>query len=86
MVPRRGDPLTGDLLPLEEDCGRAFLYARYNPDVSKEGLAVLGLSHLDPKHLQAMDKVEHLSKMREVGQAYAEKFVDLNPFARVLRA
>ena len=84
MVPRRGDPLTGELVPLDEDCRRAFLYARYNPDVSRDGLAALGLSHLDPKHVQAMDKVEHLPNMREVGQAYAKKFVDLTPFSRFL--
>lgn len=85
MVPRRGDPLTGELVPPDDDCDRAFLYARYNPDVSSDGLAALGLSHLEPKHVQAMDKVEHLPKMREVGKAYAGKFVDLAPFARFMR-
>src|SRR6187402_845436 len=32
MIPRQGDPLEGSAVPLEQDCGRQFLYARYNPD------------------------------------------------------
>jgi patatin-like phospholipase/acyl hydrolase len=72
-------PVDGKLVPLRQDCGRAFLYARYDPDVSAEGLAALGLKTIDPAHVQAMDKVEHLEKMRKVGKAYA-KLVDMKPF------
>jgi len=83
MIPRNGDPLTGNPVSLDTGCGRAFLYARYDPDVSAEGLAGLGLGKIDPAHIQAMDKVEHLEKMRAVGKAYAKK-VKMKPFKRFI--
>lgn len=84
MIPRTTDPESkdpsGEPIPLDQPLGRAFLYARYDPDVSAEGLASLGLSHIDPADVQAMDKIEHLTKMQEVGHAYAENYVDISPF------
>ncbi len=80
MVRDPNDPREGDPVPFDQDCGRSFLYARYDPDVSAEGLAALGLGNVEPAHVQAMDKVEHLEEMRKVGRTYAEK-VDMTPFA-----
>jgi hypothetical protein len=77
MRPRHGDPLSGELVSAEQDCGRAFLYARYDPDVSRAGLDALGLHNIEPEEVQAMDAVRHIEKMRQVGRAYAERFVDL---------
>lgn len=82
MIPRRPDPLTGDIIPLEEDCGRQFLYARYNPDVSRSGLDALGLKEIDPDHVQALDDIKYIGEMQKVGSRYAAKFVDLTPFKR----
>ena len=82
MIPRRPDPLKGDVIPLEEDRGRQFLYARYNPDVSREGLDALGLNEIDPDHVQALDQIEYIKEMQSVGRAYAAKFVDMTPFRR----
>lgn len=76
MRPRRGDPLSGELIPTHEDCGRAFLYARYDPDVTRAGLDDLGLSDVKPEQVQALDAVRYIEKMRDVGRAYAEKFVN----------
>lgn len=84
MIPRRGDPLTGPVVPLHEDLGRAFLYARLDPDVSAEGLAALGLDHIPPDKVQAMDDVKSLPEMREVGRTYAAKHVDMAPFKRFI--
>jgi hypothetical protein len=44
-------------VPLSTDLGRAFLYARYNVDLSAEGLAALGFStdEVDPAIAQRMD-------------------------------
>jgi hypothetical protein len=66
MIPRRGED-TGTVesriarpaIPLEEDLGRAFLYARYNADLSAEGLSRLGFGHLEPKKVQALDGTSH---------------------------
>jgi uncharacterized protein len=86
MIPREEDPLNGPAIPLDEDCGRQFLYARYNPDISRNGLDDLGLAKIGPEQVQALDQIEHISEMRAVGQAYAEKFVDMAPFKRFATA
>lgn len=80
MKPRRGDPLLGELLPVEEDCGRDFLYGRYNPDVTRAGLDALGLQDIEPAQVQALDAVEHIDAMRRVGRVYAERFVDMKAY------
>ena len=85
MIPRQPDPLTGTLVPLETDCGRQFLYARYNPDVSRNGLDALGLNKIDPDHVQALDQIEYINEMQCVGRKYAETFVDMKPFQRFVK-
>jgi patatin-like phospholipase len=82
MIPRQGDPLKGSAVPLEKDCGRQFLYARYNPDVSRDGLDALGLNKIDPDHVQALDQIQYISEMQSVGREYAARFVDMTPFQR----
>jgi uncharacterized protein len=83
MIPRRGDdPLHGEVIPLEEDCGRQFIYARYNPNVDADGVHALGLEHISPADVQAMDNVDHIDEMRLVGRNYAGKRVDMKPFHR----
>jgi hypothetical protein len=83
MIPRAPD---GVRLPLDQGSGRAFLYARYDPDVTAEGLSQLGLADIDPRHVQTMDSVEHIDAMRRVGRAYAEQFVKMAAFDVFLSA
>jgi hypothetical protein len=85
MIPRQGDPLKGSAVPLEKDCGRQFLYARYNPDVSRDGLDALGLNKIDPDHVQALDQIQYISEMQSVGREYAARFVDMTPFQRLVK-
>ena len=85
MIPRRPDPLNGDVIPLEEDCGRQFLYARYNPDVSRDGLDALKLNKIDPDHVQALDEIKYIGEMQDVGKAYAANSVDMTPFQRFVK-
>jgi uncharacterized protein len=82
MIPRRGDPLHGEAIPLEEDCGRQFLYARYNPNVDADGIRALGLEHISPADVQAMDNVDRIDEMQQIGHAYADKWVDMKLFRR----
>jgi uncharacterized protein len=80
-----GDPLdreVGDVigqgLPLVP---KLFTYARYNAELSREGLDAFGLSKIDPAHVQQMDSVEHVGEMQEVGRAAAARKVQAGHFA-----
>jgi uncharacterized protein len=52
-------------------CEKLFTYLRYNAELSQKGLQRLGVGHLEPKHVQQMDSIKHISKMQEVGRAVA---------------
>ena len=73
LIPRRDD---GALVPLEQDLGRAFLYCRYDAELSPGGLQALGLPDIDPEAVTSMDKVEAMPQLTRVGQAVARQ-VDL---------
>ena len=77
-----GKCLAGD--PLDREVGdvigqglpgvpKLFTYARYNAELSREGLDALGLPKIRPEHVQQMDSVEHISEMQDVGCAVAKK-------------
>ena len=84
MVPRKDDPIKGAAIPLQEDCGRHFLYARFNPDLSRAGLDALGLEKITPAEVEAMDAVKNIRQMQDVGRAYASECVDMAPFKSFL--
>ncbi len=85
-----GAPLdreVGDLIPavpLAQDLGRDFLYARYNPDLTREGLDDLGFAALDPARVAKLDSVAAIDELLLVGRHYAEKYLKaqshLGPF------
>ena len=54
---------------------KAFLYARYDPDVSQQGLAALGLSDIDADKLK-MDNVAMIEDLFRIGEATAQTQVD----------
>jgi uncharacterized protein len=76
MVPREG-PDEGTLdarlarppVPLSTDLGRSFLYARYNVDLSDDGLARLGFGEVDPATARKMDKADqdHIDLLLRIG-------------------
>ena len=70
----------------EADEGRAFLYARFDPDVTLKGLTELGLKHISPSEVNAMDDVDDMAAMLEVGTAYAKRHVDMTKFAHLWKA
>jgi uncharacterized protein len=43
---------------LDRDLGRAFLCARYNADLSPEGLDALGCNKMDAERVQKLDEIE----------------------------
>jgi hypothetical protein len=79
MIPREED---GAPIPLTQDLGRDFLYARYNADLTRQGLDALGLEDLDPARMQRLDSIEDIPDLRRVGQAVARevRMADFTPF------
>jgi predicted acylesterase/phospholipase RssA len=75
LIPRQiGDDMTIDQryaapsIPLKEDLGRHFLYARYNADLSQEGLQGAGFDNVNPSSIQKMDAVENMQILLEIGR------------------
>ena len=58
---------------------KLFTYMRYNADVTRAGLDALGLQHIEPRNVQQMDSVDHISELQEVGRAVAKE-VNINHF------
>jgi len=87
MVPRDA---SGDPIPLDRDLGRAFLYARYQPELTAEGLAALGLADADPpiepKKVQTLDAIDQIENLRTIGRAEGERHVHLADFGALVTA
>ena len=65
--------LKAQSVPLEVDQGRAFLYARYNADLSAAGLQRLGFPSIDPQKVQKLDAVDQMDNLLAIGQAAGEQ-------------
>jgi hypothetical protein len=61
------------MIPLSQDLGRRFLYARYNADLSRDGLNAMGLPGIEPKNVQKLDSIEYIPDLRKVGKKVAEE-------------
>jgi hypothetical protein len=79
LVPRQAAPgatmeeqYASPAIPLSTDLGRRFLYARYNADLSGQGLGRMGFSNLDPASMQKMDAVENIEPLLAIGRAAGE--------------
>ena len=82
LVPRddRGQPI-----PLDRDLGRAFLYARYDAELTASGLGQLGLGHLNPAAVSKLDSTDSIDDLVAIGDAVARQ-IDLAHFGRFVRA
>jgi uncharacterized protein len=60
---------------------KLFTYTRYNAELSRQGLDALGLTKIEPAHVQRMDSIKHIDEMQEVGRAVAEQKVTASHFA-----
>lgn len=81
MIPRVGGECLYDLsfeermarprIPLEQDLGKAFLYARFNPELTAEELRKIGIGDVNIDELLRMDLAtpENIKKLRDVGEA-----------------
>ena len=70
LIPRDEN---GEAIPLSQDRGRAFLYARYNADLSGPGLNSMGLGDIDPTTVSKLDSVDYIDDLRRIGQRVGEE-------------
>lgn len=73
LIPRRGEGDERKPVPLSEDLGRQFLYARYNAELSEEWLAARGLGKINPADVSKLDSVEYIPDLIRVGKALARE-------------
>lgn len=73
LIPRRGVGDECKPVPLSEDLGRAFLYARYNAELSEEWLRERGLGKINPANVSKLDSVEFINDLVRVGKALAKE-------------
>ena len=59
------------MIPLSQDLGRKFLYARYYADLSMGGLEKMGITDVIPNQIQRMDAVENIPDLLRIGRAAA---------------
>jgi hypothetical protein len=60
-------------LALAVDTGKAFLYVRYDAELTEDGLRELGLDPRDAERLRKMDDVANLDDLARVGAALGER-------------
>jgi predicted acylesterase/phospholipase RssA len=70
LVPRDA---AGVEIPLSRDLGRAFLYARYNAELTRAGLDAMGLSDVDPEQVSKLDSVQYIPQLRRVGRKVGDE-------------
>ena len=86
-----GDPLDRELDSMVEGSGRhgyrgpvdpkLFTYLRYNAELTRPGLAALGIGDIEPEHVQKLDSVKYKAQLIRVGKAVARAKVKASHFA-----
>lgn len=56
---------------------KLFSYVRYHPELTTDGLKDLNLEHILAQNIQDLDSIEHIEEIQEVGQTYANKYLDI---------
>ncbi len=69
----------GKLISLTSNTSRHFLYARYNADLSRDGLDAIGLNNIDSDHVREMDSVLYIDQLQQVGRK-ASKQISMEHF------
>ena len=76
------DSEIGDLHAEDGTIGqeKLFTYARYNVELSREGLDALGLTGIDPAKVIQLDSKDHVADLSQIGKALSERELTLDPF------
>jgi hypothetical protein len=69
MIPSQG-PLSAKL----------FRYARYNAELTAEGLAALGCGDIEPTSVQQLDSIAAIPDLQKIGKAVADQRVERDHF------
>lgn len=83
---RSGDPLDRELGDLVGSAGplghqqKLFTYARYNAELSREGLDLVDCQDIEPDVVQKMDSIDGIPELKKVGQQVAKSKVKLADF------
>ena len=77
VLDREVDTMIASTGPLQE---KLFRYARYNAELTSEGLQELGCSEIKPDDVQKMDSVDFIPALQRVGKAAAARDVDRTHF------
>ncbi len=70
MIPRDSN---GEVAPLDPDLGRAFLYARYNAELTSKALNAWGMGDIDPAAVSRLDSVQNIADLRRIGQRVGDE-------------
>ncbi len=68
-----GDDLDREICDLKMAKGpggpsKFFTYVRYNAELTEEGLRSLGLSGIEPEHVQRLDSTDYIDELQQVGK------------------
>lgn len=64
----------GDLCDTTAPGGRnLFTYMRYNAELTRSGLAALGLDDIEPKAVQKLDSIAAIGDLQRIGRAVAQR-------------
>jgi hypothetical protein len=84
---RAGGPLDtelGTMIAAEGDKAgvlpKLFTYVRYNAELTRQGLDSLGLQKIDPENVMALDSIEFIDELQQVGRAVASSQVKAEHF------
>ncbi len=81
LVGHQLDRELGDLIGVANPGGaKHFTYLRYNAELSQEGLDDLGLSSIQPDQVSALDSVEGMDQLQELGQAVGQRLINPEHF------
>jgi len=74
---REVDAMIGSRGPVEK---KLFRYARYNAELTAEGLEALGCEDVDPVKVQKLDSVDSIDDLQRIGKAVAAQRVKAEHF------